>query len=629
LSTSVDRSIAETTSTGNVVYTPDVSITAEEVEQTTTQISSTTEGFPLSKSADSSITGEIAVTTTTGNVVYTPDVSITADSEEVEQTPTQISSTTEGFPLSTSVDSSITGEIAETTTTGNVVYTPDVSITAEEVEQTTTQISSTTEEFTLSTSVDSSFTGKIAVTTTTGNVVYTPDVSILAEEVEQTTTQISSTTEGFPLSTSLDSSIIGEISEATTTGNVVYTPDVSITAEEVEKATTQISSTSEGLLLTTSVDSAIAGENTPIPKVYEAVIDYLNFTSLPPGCFESIDQRCLESDNPEDFSCLDNEISRSIAIELLVDFSLEIDGYLNESPESVQANSSIIHNATCQNSTESSWTEEIKVFTDNGTAIIIEISPKFTTVSFVQKLHTTSFRNSSVLLACYFVNGEAQKFSSIVGGIVSGYKISESQYDCTGFVTANVVESSTVPGNLDLSTSSTAMNVYHDLPFIEANSPDSSISPSGKLILYLGVAVGASVVLAIVVVFWVLRRRRNKKGGKDDEKLETARDEQIGSTFTRKFDSSKSKPKSAKKMKLKLIVKLDSGGFGEVRVTFSTNDVKVWKGRYMDEPVAVKMILKTKISEANKYHLVKMMNDEAALMHKLKHPRIGTPTYFY
>jgi serine/threonine protein kinase len=47
----------------------------------------------------------------------------------------------------------------------------------------------------------------------------------------------------------------------------------------------------------------------------------------------------------------------------------------------------------------------------------------------------------------------------------------------------------------------------------------------------------------------------------------------------------------------------------------------------MDEPVAVKMILKTKISDANKLHLIQMMHDEAELMHKLKHPRIGIPTY--
>jgi hypothetical protein len=127
----------------------------------------------------------------------------------------------------------------------------------------------------------------------------------------------------------------------------------------------------------------------------------------------------------------------------------------------VQANASIIHTSICQNSTESSWTEVIKVFSDNGTTIIIEISPMFTAVSFLQ-LRTTSFGTSSVQIACHFVNGDAQEFSSIVGGIVSGYKISESQYDCTRFVTVYEVGNSTVPGHL--TTTTTAMNEYYDLP---------------------------------------------------------------------------------------------------------------------------------------------------------------------
>jgi hypothetical protein len=144
--------------------------------------------------------------------------------------------------------------------------------------------------------------------------------------------------------------------------------------------------------------------------------------------------------------------------------------------------------------------------------------------------------------------------------------------------------------------------------------------------VYIGVAVGAFVILSMVIVLAVLWRRRNKTGGKDDEKLEDTGDVQNVSTFTKKFYTSK--PNSTKKMKLKLIIRLDSGGFGEVSVTFGDNGVKVWKGRYMDETVAVKMILKTKISRQNKFYLVKMMNDEAELMHKLKHSRIGTPMFY-
>jgi serine/threonine protein kinase len=154
----------------------------------------------------------------------------------------------------------------------------------------------------------------------------------------------------------------------------------------------------------------------------------------------------------------------------------------------------------------------------------------------------------------------------------------------------------------------------------------SSTVPTDQLILYIGVAVGVSVIISFVVVFVVLWRIRNKKGVIDDENYTPASVERNFSTFTKKFDSSN--PKSAKKMKVKLIVKLDSGGFGEVSVIVSDNGVKVWKGKYMGEPVAVKMILKSKISVSNKFRLVKMMNDEAELMHKLNHPRIGKFTSF-
>jgi hypothetical protein len=300
----------------------------------------------------------------------------------------------------------------------------------------------------------------IAKITTTNNVVPTTVVSTTTEEVVQATTQVLSTTTELLLTTSMDSSTAGEIGERTTTGNVVDTANVSTTTHEVVTATTQVSSTPDEQTLTTSVKSSTAGENTPAPKVYEAVIDYLNYTSLPPGCFERIDQLCLFSDASEEFSCSDNEISQAIAIELLVDFSLEIGGYLNESPESAELNVSIIHNAACQNSSESSWTEVIKLISDNGTTIIFEISPMLTAVSFLQ-LRTTSFGTSSVQLACHFVNGDAQEFSSIVGGIVSGYTISESQYDCTRFVTVYEVGNSTAPANL--SSGSSAKNDYYDL----------------------------------------------------------------------------------------------------------------------------------------------------------------------
>jgi hypothetical protein len=322
---------------------------------------------------------------------------------------------------------------------------------------------------------------EFAETTTTDNALYTTDGSTTSEEVLSATTQIASS-DDLLLSTSVYRSTVAEISGTTTTGNLVYSTDASTTLEWALPATTQESSAPEDILLPTPVDSYTSGENTPIANAYEAVIDHLNFTSLPPGCFVNIDQRCFFSDDPEEFSCTDNEISKAIAIELLVDFSLEIDGYLNESPESVQENASVIHNAICQNSTELSWNEVIKVISDNGTTIIIEITPMFTAVSFLQ-LRTTSFGTSSVQTACHFVNGNVQEFSSIVGGIVSGYTISESQYDCTNFVTVYVIGNSTTPANL--TTSSTPKNDYYDLPD------------------YLGLSIEYTIVCIYIVVSYL------------------------------------------------------------------------------------------------------------------------------
>jgi hypothetical protein len=174
-----------------------------------------------------------------------------------------------------------------------------------------------------------------AETTTAGKVVYTTDFPTTTEEIPQDELLLS--TDELLMATSVDSSTAGEFSEASTRGNAVYTTHVSTTTDEVKQATSQVPSSTVDHLLPTSLDSSNADEISP--NAYEAVIDHLNYTSLPPDCFARIDQRCLFSDDPEKFSCSDNEISKLIAVELLVDFSLEIGGFLNEkvSPEITQS----------------------------------------------------------------------------------------------------------------------------------------------------------------------------------------------------------------------------------------------------------------------------------------------------
>jgi hypothetical protein len=136
------------------------------------------------------------------------------------------------------------------------------------------------------------------------------------------------------------------------------------------------------------------------------------------------------------------------------------------------------------------------------------------------------------------------------------------------------------------------------------------LSGSSSSIIYISLSVAAVVILSILSVV-VYLRYRGKNLNDNEKPVPSDNNERTASTFTSKFDSS-SNTNTKRKLKLKLIVKLDSGGFGEV-----------WKGKYMGEHVAVKMILKSKLGSSNKFHLVKMMTEEAELMHQLKHSRIG------
>jgi uncharacterized membrane protein len=59
------------------------------------------------------------------------------------------------------------------------------------------------------------------------------------------------------------------------------------------------------------------------------------------------------------------------------------------------------------------------------------------------------------------MNGDALEFSSIVGGIVAGYTIAESQYDCKRYVTISV---HALTGNKTSSENLTTEMEFYDLP---------------------------------------------------------------------------------------------------------------------------------------------------------------------
>jgi hypothetical protein len=190
---------------------------------------------------------------------------------------------------------------------------------------------------------------------------------------------------------------------------------------------------------------------------YDSPIRSLDYSLLPTDCFEGIDRPCSLSDDPIDFSCTDSEIAAVLAQEVLKDSIPALAEYLNQHKHT--SNSSIIHRSSCQNSTESSWSEVITLYSTTSatttSVVIIEQSPSFSAVSFLQ-LKIYSFGTSSVQYACYYVNGDELEFSSIVGGIVAGYTIAESQYNCNRYAMAG-----NGSGVANLTTS--AKNQYYDL----------------------------------------------------------------------------------------------------------------------------------------------------------------------
>lgn len=160
---------------------------------------------------------------------------------------------------------------------------------------------------------------------------------------------------------------------------------------------------------------------------YTAAIEDLLQDALPTGCFDGIDQRCTE-ENSTEFICENNKVSEGVAVGLLE----ELEYRKTEIFRELGSSATITHKSFCQNNSEISWIESVEVSTDSG-VILIERAPTSFSASFLS-MTQTSFGTSSVLYACYVVNGEALEFDVIPGGIVGGFTLSDGQYDCSLFL---------------------------------------------------------------------------------------------------------------------------------------------------------------------------------------------------
>lgn len=223
------------------------------------------------------------------------------------------------------------------------------------------------------------------------------------------------------------------------------------------------------------------------PLLNPSWIDAIDVDALPLECFLDIEDRCMDGESFKVFTCRDTSVSRAI-----VDNSLLSDGLILslEFNNGHNFDSVSIYSSECDNGSEVSWTGNVTL---SGELRLMEVlqTPSFTSVSF---LSFESFSTSSVQFACIFVNGDEVAFSAIVGGIVIGREVSESQYSCAQFA----VERITVTLN------STAENNGTTVEYDYAPEFNGQLTAEYVIVL-------AYILISYVAAGFALRRRYLQK----------------------------------------------------------------------------------------------------------------------
>ncbi|KAL3898141.1 MAG: hypothetical protein SGCHY_002939 [Lobulomycetales sp.] len=218
--------------------------------------------------------------------------------------------------------------------------------------------------------------------------------------------------------------------------------------------------------------------------------DVKDVYELPNECFGGIHDRCIGESSLEEFTCTDAGVSRQLVEDTFATATVGLlDGFYLPQESEQGFGSEAIYTSSCVNGTEEAWTGKVQINDEFG---IVEVyqTPSFTSVSF---LSIESFSTSSVQYACVLVNGEEVEFSAIVGGIVAGRQVTESQYDCRRFL----VETVTVDSNSAVSPNSTTG--ISDLP------PEIN---SGALLIAEYAIVAAYILISYAAAFVALKRRR-------------------------------------------------------------------------------------------------------------------------
>jgi hypothetical protein len=239
-----------------------------------------------------------------------------------------------------------------------------------------------------------------------------------------------------------------------------------ITPTETSSELLAVSSdeTTASKLETSSVTQDLAFQSNA-PGITLESVEGLN-VDIPDGCFDGLGDLC-RSNGVNVNSC-----SNSVVSDLLVDKVLTLaSNNLGISPFAKDSDFStfVTHNSTCKDNQEVDWVETYEItWTEsrepNTTYQVAAVLLKqtFTAMSLLQ-VRINSFGTSSVQLACYFENGDALEFSSVPGGIVGGYTITEDVYDCSYYVTA-LDQSHEYGNSASLPFEVAEENKYPDLP---------------------------------------------------------------------------------------------------------------------------------------------------------------------
>ncbi|KAL3894593.1 MAG: hypothetical protein SGCHY_005188, partial [Lobulomycetales sp.] len=221
----------------------------------------------------------------------------------------------------------------------------------------------------------------------------------------------------------------------------------------------------------------------------------IDVDALPNECFGGIQDRCIDNSTIEEFTCSNADVSNLLVESILGASGLSGEIYLplktDEGFSSVAS-----YTSTCQNGTEDDWTGTVQLTTEFG-IVVVQQTPSFTSFSF---LSIESFSTSSVQFACVIENGEEVLFSAIVGGIVAGQRVTESQYNCRKFF----VETVTLNANSTMAPATTS-GESNLLP---------EISSEGLLIAEYAI-VAAYILISYAAAFVALRRRRLQRSMSD------------------------------------------------------------------------------------------------------------------